>query len=154
MHPEDWTSAQQADVDAFFGDIRTAERSSIYIETGATFSHVLPDFGEQQYYELIGKYFQYAPAWTDYSGNPDDDPRDVMPDDANFYFYSDIHAEANDDLRSASIAGSLIVVNHFAAAVQSAVVARLHNRRIQPSVSLSQGPRGDLVTTARVAFTF
>ena len=153
-HPETWTAAQHVEVDAFFEDIRTAERSSIYLETGASFSHVLPDFGEQQYYELIGKYFQYAPAWTDYSGNPDDDPRDVMPDDANFYFYSDIHAEANDDLRSASLAGALIFVNHFAAGIQSAVVARMHNMKIQPSVSVSQSPRGELLTTARLAVTF
>ncbi len=153
-HPENWSAGQRAEVDAFFANIQTAERASIYLTTGASFSHVLPSFGDQQYYELIGKYFQYAPAWTDYSGNPDDDPRDIMPDDANFYFYADIHASANDDLRKSSTTSSLLIVNHFAAAVQSAVMARIHNKRIQPSVSLSQGPRGDLVTTARLMLTF
>jgi len=64
QRPEGWSVAQRAEVDGFFRDIRTAERASMWPTTGASFSHVLPFFGEQQYYELIGKYFQYAPAWT------------------------------------------------------------------------------------------
>lgn len=154
QRPEDWSVAQRAEVDGFFRDIRTAERLSTWPTTGASFSHVLPFFGEQQYYELIGKYFQYSPAWTDYTGSPDDDPVDVLPEDANFYFYADIHAAAQGDLRKSSVASSLLIMNHFAAAAQSAIMARIHNKRIQPSVSLSQGPRGDLVTTARLVLTF
>lgn len=152
-NPDTWTATERAEVDAFFADIRRAERSSIYLQTGATFSHVLPNFGEQQYYELIGKYFQYAPGWRDYSGDPDEDPREVMPEDANFYVYSENHAAANDDLRRASVAGALVIVNHFAAAVQAAVIARMHNMRIQPSVGLSQSPSGELIAKARIAVT-
>jgi len=154
MHPEQWSAAQRAEVDDFFLDIRDAERSSIYLTTGATFSHVLPFFGEQQYYELIGKYFQYATGWTDYEGNPDDDPVAVMPDDANFYFYSDIHAAANDELRKASMVGAFLLINHFAAGVQAAVSAKLYNARIQPNISLGHDPAGDLITKAGLAISW
>jgi hypothetical protein len=151
MHPDEWSAAQRAEIDAFFNDIRQAERSSVYLSTGAAFSHVIPYFGEQQYYELIGKYFQYAPGWDDYTYDPDADPRDVMPEDAKFYTYAIDHAAANDDLRRAKTLGALVIINHFAAAIEAAVVARLHNKRIRPSMSLLQGPSGDIIAQARVS---
>ena len=80
---------------------------------------------------------------------------DVMPDDAEFYYYAGIHADANDQLRKSQTAGALlIIVNHFAAAVQAAVVARIHNRRIQPSLSFRQDISGAIVPEARLAVRF
>jgi len=151
--PDMWTSAERAEVNAFFDDIQAAERQSIYLTTGASFSHVLPYHGEQQYYELIGKYFQFAPGWRDYEGQPDDDPRVVMPPDSDFYFYSVIHAEANDDLRRASWAGVLVVLNHFAAGAEAAVSAKLHNNAVRPSLTLSQDSHGELIANAAFAIS-
>jgi hypothetical protein len=31
-------------------------------------SHRLPPHGDQQYYEMIGKYHQYSPGWNDFTG--------------------------------------------------------------------------------------
>ena len=154
MHPEDWTAAQQGEATTFFNAIRAAERQSVYLSTGAGFSHVLPYFGEQQYYELIGKYFQFAPGWDDYTYEPDADPQDVMASDAKFYYYAGIHADANDYLRKASWAGAFVFVNHFAAAVEAAVSAKLHNMSLRPRTAMQVGPTGELLTTAGLVVDF
>jgi hypothetical protein len=41
------------------------ERQAVFAN-GATFSHTLSPFGSQQYYELIGKYSEYAIGWDDF----------------------------------------------------------------------------------------
>lgn len=50
--------------------LRNTERNTPYIVTddltANNFSHVLPDYGSQQYYELISKYYQYQAGWRDY----------------------------------------------------------------------------------------
>ena len=154
MHPETWTAEQEAQVDALFEDIRAAERQSFYLQTGAGFSHVLPYFGEQQYYELIGKYFQYAPGWVDYAFDPDAHPATVMPDDADFYYYSEIHAEANDHFRRSSWVGAIVILNHFASAIEAAVSAKKYNMSLRPKTSMRFGPLGDPMAMAGVAVTF
>lgn len=152
--PETWTESQRQAVEDLIDDIRAAERQSIYLQTGAGFSHVLPFFGEQQYYELIGKYFQYAPGWDDYTYDPDALPAAVMPSDAKFYFYSGIHADANDYLRRSSWAGAFVIINHFAAAVQAGVSARLYNISVSPTASVRSGPSGETLASAGFVVDF
>jgi hypothetical protein len=154
MHPEDWTATEKAQVDQLIDDIRDAERQSVYLSTGAGFSHVLPFFGEQQYYELIGKYFQYAPGWEDYEFDPDAQPEDVMPQDAQFYYYAGIHADANDYLRKSSWAGAFVIINHFAAAVEAAVSAKMHNMSLRPRTAMTAGAFGEPVATAGLTLDF
>jgi len=74
-------------------------------ETG---SHKLPRHGEQQYYELIGKYHQYAGGWNDFTGGAD--KSQVSP---NFSFYSGMRGDANDFYNMASTAVIGIYLNHF-----------------------------------------
>ena len=148
-------------------EIRNAEDNVYHPETGASFSHKLPFFGEQQYYELVGKYFQFAPGWSDYSYilNEDGNPTWIDPDGNfllsidpemtagdgskpnvtdTFFRYAEDHGEANDYLRRASRVSMLFVLNHLIAAVDAAVFAKIHNNRIQTSVLMSQGVDGAL----------
>lgn len=75
------------------------------IETG---SHHLPRYGEQQYYELIGKYHQFTAGWNDFqSGN---NIEDLTP---NFRFYSGMRGDANDMYTVAKTAVIGIYLNHF-----------------------------------------
>ncbi|MFT7550024.1 MAG: hypothetical protein ACI9BV_000320 [Rhodothermales bacterium] len=166
--PGSWTAAQQASVASFFSQINAIERQSIHEETLATFSHQLPGFSEQQYYELIGKYFQFAPGWGDYpawrdgEGNFTDaiDPERTGPGNskpnvsATFYRYAGDHADAQDLLRSASRMSTLFVVNHLIAGIDAAVTAKLRNDRIDARMGLSYGPNGEAVPVAVVSLTF
>lgn len=162
--PERWSASERQAVDAFFNQIRAIERQATHPETGASFSHVLPYFGEQQYYELIGKYFQFAPGWTDYPAWINEDGTYTVAIDPErtgaggskpnvspaFYDYAGDHAAANDLLRRASRLSTLFIVNHLIAGIDAAVTAKLRNDRIDPSFGFSYGPEGAARPTARL----
>ncbi len=160
MQPDSWSPRQQAEVRAFFNAIRAAEDQSYHIETGAAFSHVLPFFGEQQYYELIGKYFQFAPGWEDYNGA--NDPEETgpngekvnVPPDSQFYEYDDMHENANNLLRRASRVSALIIVNHFLAAIDAAVTAKLRVDRLDSAIALSRTPDGRYAPMVYVSYSY
>lgn len=157
-NPGGWTEAEQLLVRRLILEIQTVERRVYHPETGAAFSHQLPFFGEQQYYELVGKYFQFAPGWEDYfheeaNGVPtwidaggnylvSIDPELTAADGTKpnvsptFYRYADEHGSANALLRRASRISILFFVNHLLAAVEAAVSARLHNRRLETRMVL------------------
>ena len=166
QNPDGWTEEERLLVRNLIIEIRLAEDNVYHPETGASFSHKLPFFGEQQYYELVGKYFQFAPGWEDYAfimvdGQPrwidaqgnfiqSIDPEMTAPDGSKpnvtdtFFRYADDHGEANDYLRRASRVSMLFVLNHLISAVDAAIFARLHNNRLQTSVQMTQDVTGDL----------
>lgn len=172
-NPGGWSADQQLRVNAFFEELRAAERVARYNNadgtgTGATFSHVLPNFGDQQYYELIGKYYQYGAGWSDWcAGRDPNDPscfsvegyeqRDVFEQKTTQFFdYAEDHADANSLLRRASRITSIVVANHALAALDALLTARFHNRGldVESSVSLRQGPDGSVSPVANLRMTF
>lgn len=88
-------------------------------------SHKLPPHGEQQYYELIGKYHQYSSGWNDFTGGGNKEL--VSP---NFIFYSKMRGDANDFYAVASTAVIGIYVNHFLSALDAVWVSIQHNKDI------------------------
>ncbi len=164
--PGSWSDSERVTVRSFFNQIRAAEFELFHPETGASFSHRLPEFGDQQYYELIGKYFQFAPGWTDYPqwladgsytdaidperSNPDGTKQSVSP---TFYDYAREHAHSQDLLRRASRMTSLLVVNHLVAAIDAAVFSKLHNDRLDARLSMTYDEDGRPSTTATLTLT-
>ncbi len=173
--PDTWSQSEQLAIRSLIQEIRRVEGVVYNGNTGAAFSHVLPFFGEQQYYELIGKYFQYAPGWDDYvalMGNGQvtwiDDAGEFIPSiepetsgsgggkahvSSRFYQYADNHADANTYLRRASRITTLLIANHVIAAVDAAIFARLHNRRVQVSLGLLDDIQGKTYIAPRLSFT-
>ena len=151
--PGSWTVQERQSVRAFFDQIRNVEGMVFHPETGASFSHKLPYFAEQQYYELIGKYFQFAPGWVDYpawkeldgefTGAIDPEltgPGGTKPNvQGRFRDYARDHADANTLLRRASRVSALIVLNHVVAAVDAAITTKLRNDRLAANVEMSYG---------------
>lgn len=166
-NPGNWTADERRIVRSFFEEIRAAEAVVYHPETGASFSHKLPYFGEQQYYELIGKYFQFAPGWVDYPSWKEGDtftdaidpeksgPNNTKPNvRGRFLEYAEDHAHANDLLRRASRISALVLVNHLLAAVDAAVSAKLNNDRFSARLELGYDPAGRTVPTARIRAAF
>lgn len=173
-NPDTWSQSEQLAIRSLIQEIRRVEGVVYNGNTGAAFSHVLPFFGEQQYYELIGKYFQYAPGWDDYvalmrdgrvtwideNGEfiPSIEPETSESGDTKahvsprFYRYADSHADANTYLRRASRITTLLIANHVLAAVDAAIFARLHNRRIQMSLGLLDDMQGRTYIAPRLSF--
>ncbi len=73
------------------------------------FSHTLPNYGEQQYYELIGKYRQFSTGWKEYNGA--EDYYNKVPQ--QMYYYADEHIKADHLYNVASKAVIFVIVNHI-----------------------------------------
>ncbi len=93
------------------------------------FSHRLPAYGAQQYYELIGKYHQYSYGWDDKTTTSDgwSDYRTIS---RNFEYYSGERGKANDFYNTATTVANLIVVNHILAAANAAWSAARFNKHV------------------------
>lgn len=147
--PGAWTADDSQMARAFFNQIRGVEEMVFHPETDASFSHKLPYFGEQQYYELIGKYFQFAPGWEDYPVWREGDEFTIAIDpehtgpgrtkpniQGRFLEYASDHADANTFLRRASRMSAIIVLNHVVAAIDAAITSKLRNDRLETEVSI------------------
>lgn len=114
---------------------------------GSNFSHLLPNYGSQQYYELISKYYQFQPGWRDwynsvttsptqnesmyrYFWNGTDEPFSL------FYEGRDRAEEFNDNYRVAGNILKLIVVNHVVSAFDALFTVQLKNSRIETQTNL------------------
>lgn len=167
-NPDSWSEMDWDAVLSFFSQIQSMEREMFHLETLAAFSHTLPDFSEQQYYELVGKYYQFAPGWEDYpdwrSENGEFtqaiDPSMTGPNDSRpnvpprFFQYADDHAYANDVLRRASRITTLLIATHFISAIEAAVSAKLHNDRITPSLEIGRSADGSARPVASLRIKF
>lgn len=170
--PGAWSQTEKLAVRALIQEIQRVESLVYHGDTGAAFSHVLPFFAEQQYYELIGKYFQYAPGWDDYisllrdgrvtwiedngefiaSIEPEKSgPGGTKPNvSSRFYQYADDHADANTYLRRASRVTTILIANHFLTAIEAAIYARLKNRRMQVRLGLVEDVQGQIQVAPQV----
>jgi hypothetical protein len=175
-NPDGWTDAQRRAVRSFFEDIQGLENHMYHHGTGASFAHRLPFFGDQQYYELIGKYFHYAPGWEDYYAATGVDGRptwyvngqplaNIDPEETDahgnkihvqgrFWEYAQDHAYANDLFRRARFVSMMFVVNHAIAAVDAAVFAKLHNDRLEARMDLSYDNIGGVQPGAVLSYRF
>ncbi|MFO7448329.1 MAG: hypothetical protein R6W90_18360, partial [Ignavibacteriaceae bacterium] len=88
-------------------------------------SHHLPSYRSQQYYELIGKYYQFTAGWNDFQ--PGQNLPDVTP---NHLYYAGIHAKADDYYNVAAKAVIGIYVNHFLSAFDAAWSTINYNKSI------------------------
>jgi len=115
--------------------LRQLERSTLYPSTGNPFSHDLPDYGSQQYYELISKYWQYGPGWIDWNpgvhninlGNAGMPPL--------WLEHARLEEIFNDKYRFAGNMLSLLLMNHFISAFDAFFTVRLRNHRMEASMS-------------------
>lgn len=123
--------------------LREVERETTYT-SGHSFSHDLPDYGSQQYYELVSKYHQYAPGWRDFE-NPFGENGKMDAGMGYFSPYGWEHAAIgyrfNDDLNTAGHLATLILVNHFVSAFDAFFTQKLRDNRIQASASMRNGPQ-------------
>jgi len=136
--------------------LRDVERNTPYVTTddfdASNFSHVLPDYGSQQYYELIAKYYQYQAGWRDYNnfhnslGHTGNLFNERYLIDRNgafaspmFYKGVDLSEQFNDDFRKSRHFTSLLIANHFISAFDAYFTLKLKQNRIQATSSVLPG---------------
>ena len=117
------------------------------------YTHQLPPFGEQQYYELIGKYPQYSHGWD--TSNLMDTDYHVLT--SQFLWYADQRGEANHLYSIGSTAVIFVYVNHFLSAIDGVwSVDRYNdtiamNMRIQP---VNFSGKIDYMPTLNLSYNF
>jgi len=89
------------------------------------FSHTLARHGDQQYYEMIGKYHQFSPGWWDYKGGSNN--FEISP---SYAYYSGLRGDANDLYNVSTKAVVGIYVNHFLSVLDAVWSAVSFNKDI------------------------
>ncbi len=119
-----------------FGEINVWESASHTIG----FSHQLPPHGDQQYYELIGKYSQFKYGWDTYIGKDGtrygDDGYDVNYIPQQVKDYAANRGKANDYYYAAEVATALIVANHVLSALDGVWSSANYNKGITSEMGL------------------
>lgn len=119
-----------------------------------SFSHTLEHYGEQQYYEMIGKYPQFSHGWDD---KPDTSPVWNDPVSSNFSFYSTMRGDANDFYNMADRAILFLYVNHVLSAVEAIWSAIRFNNNIAVKMQVEPFFAADeveMIPTLRVQYKF
>lgn len=109
------------------------------------FSHQLPVYQSQQYYELIGKYHQFKFGWDTYpdlnnDGVPDSDGGnydDLRSSEKQFKAYAVERGKANDFYYAASFATSALVINHVLSAVDAVFSTNSFNKEISATFQVT-----------------
>lgn len=118
--------------------LRNVERNTPFVypeRIGNNFSHIMPKYGSQQYYELISKYYQYGPGWNDF---PDQYQLtwdgSGMPD--NFLLGSRMAADFNDSYRLAGNMVSFLILNHIISAFDAYLTVKIKNKKLETEANL------------------
>ncbi len=98
------------------------------------FSHQLPPIGDQQYYELIGKYQNFVSGWADAT----DVTRQnyVTYKTTMFVNYSYDRQKANNYYDDAATMTSLVIVNHVLSAADAAWSVTMFNKNLKVKTGL------------------
>ncbi len=110
--------------------------NKVEVALGGYFTHQLPAYGQQQYYELIGKYPQFRAGWYDEIPSYDNYDQLNTPT-PNSGYYMGQRGLANNLYGVAGTAIGIVIANHFASAIEAAIWAHGHNKLIEASVGIS-----------------
>jgi len=130
-------------------------------ESASGFSHQLPPPGDQQYYEVIGKYQTYISGWS---------TADVGIINKNNYEtyhlqqvsdYMDSRQKANDYYNKGTTTLMVVVLNHIVSAVDGVLSVNSYNNKYVLKANVSFAPvfsnqlgRAVVTPFANVSFTF
>jgi hypothetical protein len=116
------------------GSVNWDELNQLERDIGNGYSHSLAPYGDQQYYEMIGKYPQFSHGWSD--SNPTDTDYHILS--PHFESYSTMRGDANDLYNVASTAVIFIYVNHFLSAVDAAWSISNYNKELTMKMRIEQ----------------
>lgn len=124
---------------------------------GNNYTHELPYWGQQQFYELIGKYDQFSRGWDDSGPDTPGNVNPILSTSKEMFLYASMRANANHyyDISAAFV--SIAVINHFVSALDAFLTTKSHNRALHAEVNmhLEVTPVGLVpVSEARIQYSF
>ena len=112
-----------------FDELNLCEEEIGGLDTKTGFSHRLEKYGDQQYYEMIGKYPQFGGGWDDASSFTENDIRSGNVSQ-NFLKYSQMRGDANSAYNIATTVSYVIMANHLFSALEAALNASRINHKV------------------------
>jgi len=100
------------------------------------FTHRLPYYDAQQYYELIGKYKQFSKGWDSQIGND----ADYMAGNDQFYYYGVEFNKADHYYSIADAFVAVVVANHILSALDAVWSASNFNKSLHAQVRMDIQP--------------
>lgn len=120
------------------GKVNWNELNKLESAIGQYYSHQLPKYGEQQYYELIGKYQQFNVGWYQFGDDVNKSYTYGDPLVPQFHEYAVMRGQANDYYDVAAKAVVVIVVNHIISAADAAWSASRYNKDLEMHASIEK----------------
>ena len=108
-------------------------QAQIHVCESQNFSHTLPNQGEQQFYELIGKYQNFEAGWTNRAHVPPKAPGPYYYEsyrDDVFVNYAYTREDANHFYNYATTSIYFVVLNHLLSAADAAWEVTKYNKRL------------------------
>ncbi len=120
-------------------DPATLRRQINACEEQSGFSHTLPNYGEQQYYEVIGKYRTYTCGWDQAGSDITKNNYETYPILPQVNFYMDERQQANNYFDRGTTTMMVVILNHIASAIDGVISVNSFNNRltVQGNVSFS-----------------
>ncbi|MGV8017435.1 MAG: hypothetical protein AB2L26_04500 [Ignavibacteria bacterium] len=110
-------------------------------ETESGFSHTLPNYGEQQYYEVIGKYRTYTCGWTESVGKGITKQNyETFPLLSQVNYYMDERQKANNYYDNGTTTMMVVILNHIASAVDGVISVNSYNNKLSVQGNVSFAP--------------
>ena len=107
-------------------------------DIGWYYSHRLAPFGDQQYYEMIGKYSQFNVGWEEFGDENTPYTWNVDPLVDQFKYYSEERGKANDFYNVSKWAVIAVVSNHVISALDAAWSASRYNKKLRINISVEE----------------
>ncbi len=120
------------------GKVNWSELNRLEGDLGGYYSHRLAPYGDQQYYEMIGKYSQFNVGWEEFGDDPNKPFRYGDPLTNQFEYYSEQRGLANTYYDYAKWAVISIISNHIISAFESAWATKQYNKTVQMNVSVEK----------------
>ncbi len=121
------------------GKVNWQELNRLEGDIGGYYSHRLAPLGDQQYYEMIGKYSQFNVGWQEFG---DDVNKayiwNVDPLVDQFHKYSVERGKANDFYTISKWAVIAVVSNHFISALDAAWSTSRYNKKLNLNISIKE----------------
>jgi hypothetical protein len=111
-------------------------RKQVNVVEAQNFSHQLPPYGEQQYYELIGKYQNFVVGWEDADLNYVNRNNYGTYKTDMFVGYSYDRQAANDYYNKANTTLTLVILNHILSSADAAWTVSMFNKDIKLKTSV------------------
>jgi hypothetical protein len=121
-------------------DLNTLRAQVNSCEEQSGFSHTLPKYGDQQYYEVIGKYRTYTCGWDQAGPDITKNNYEYYPELPQISNYMSDRQNANNYYDKGTTTLTVVILNHIASTVDGVLSVHSYNNKLSAQGNISFAP--------------